>query len=161
MKQNLPDASVMLMNRCFWLTVLLCTLGCGGRPATVPVQGVVRLDGQPLKRAAVQFVPEDSGRDATATTDQDGRFVLSTFEPRDGAMPGNYKVVVTPVAPAQDPPKAMTADEAMAAAAAEAERGPAKPAHPGFPEQYTRADQTPLKQTVPATGDVVIDLKSE
>jgi hypothetical protein len=150
----------MLMNRYAWLTVLLCIPGCNEGPATVPVQGVIRLDGQPLKSASVQFVPEDSGRDATATTDQNGRFVLSTFEPRDGALPGAYKVVVTPSAPVQQTPTAMTADEAMAAAAAEARRATSKPAHPGFPEKYTRADQTPLRQSVPAPGEVEIDLKS-
>jgi hypothetical protein len=127
----------------------------------VAVQGIVRLDGQPLKSAAVQFVPEDSGRDATAMTDENGRFVLSTFEPRDGAVPGEYKVVVTPVAPAQAAGPAMSVDEAMAAAAAEAARGSAKPVHPGFPEKYTRVDQTPLRQSVPAPGDVEIDLTSK
>jgi hypothetical protein len=148
------------MKRLVWMMVLLCTVGCGGS-GTVPVQGIVRLDGQPLRSASVQFVPEDSGRDATATTDQDGRFVLSTFEPGDGALPGNYKVVVTPVAPAQEAPPAMTADEAMAAAAAEAARAPSKPSHPGFPEKYTRVDQTPLQHRVPAPGDIEIDLKSK
>ena len=148
------------MNRCPWLTVLLCTLGCNGGAGTVPVQGIVRLNGQPLTSASVQFVPEDSGRDATATTDQHGRFALSTFEPRDGALPGAYKVVVTPSAPVQDPRPGMSADDAMAAAAAEAARAPSKRAHAGFPEKYTRADQTPLRERVPAPGDIEIDLKS-
>ena len=148
------------MKRLVWLTVLVCTLGCGGGAGTVPVQGVVRLDGQPLKRASVQFVPEDSGRDATATTDEQGRFVLSTFNPRDGALPGKYKVVVTPSAPVQDAPAAKSADEAMAAAVAEAAKTGSKPGYPGFPEKYTRADQTPLRQSVPPPGDVELDLKS-
>lgn len=134
-------------------------LGCsGGGSGTVAVQGLVRLDGQPLKSASVQFVPEDpAGRDAMATTDQEGRFVLSTFDARDGALPGSYKIVVTPIAPAQEASKPMTPDEAMA----EASRTPPKPVLPGFPEKYTRVDQTPLRQTVPATGDIVIELQSK
>jgi hypothetical protein len=148
----------MLMYRRAWLIALLCTLGCGAKSGTVSVQGVVRLDGQPLKRASVQFVPEDAGRDATAMTDSEGRFTLSTFEPRDGALPGKYKVVIVPLPAAQDPAKTMTPDEAMAA---ETARGQAKPAYPGFPEKYTRPDQTPLRQTVPATGEVEIELQSK
>ncbi len=149
------------MNRRLWLVVLLATVGCSGGSETVPVQGVVRLDGQPLPDASVQFVPDGSGRDATATTDQQGRFVLSTVQPRDGAVPGTYKVVVTPSSPILETPKGMSAEEAMNAAAAAAAKNPAnKPTGPGVPAQYSRADQTPLKQTVPGAGDVEIDLKS-
>ena len=146
------------MSRPAGLIVLLCTLGCGAKSGVVPVKGIVRLDGQPLKSASVQFVPDDAGRDAMAMTDSEGRFVLSTFEPRDGALPGNYKVVIVPLASAQEPPKAMSPDEAMAA---ENARAKAKPAHLGFPEKYTRPDQTPLRQTVPAAGDVEIELQSK
>jgi hypothetical protein len=135
----------------------LAALGCEGASGTVPAEGVVRLNGQPLSGASVHFIPEESGRDATATTDQAGHFVMSTFEPRDGAMAGSYKIVITPSAPAQAAAKPMTPDEAMA----EAARVPAKPLYPGFPEQYTRADQTPLKQTVPAPGEIKIDLKTQ
>jgi hypothetical protein len=149
------------MIRHSWLLLVLIVTGCSRLSNTVPVQGVVRLDGQPLKSASVQFVPEATGRDATATTDEQGRFVLSTFEPRDGALPGAYKVIITLSAPMLDAPaKAMSAEEAMAAAGAAAERPQPKPTGPTFPEKYTRPDQTPLTQNVPADGDVVIDLKS-
>lgn len=84
--------------------VLFALAGCKDGSGTVPVAGVVRLDGQPLKEASIQFVPQGSGRDATATTDANGRFVMSTIEPRDGAMPGKYKVVITPATPVAETP---------------------------------------------------------
>jgi hypothetical protein len=149
------------MIRYSWPLVLLIAMGCTGNSSTVPVQGVVRLDGQPLSGASVQFVPESTGRDATATTDEQGRFVLSTIDPRDGALPGAYKVVITPGSPrAEAPAKAMTPDEAMAASGAAAELPQSKPTGPTVPERYTRPDQTPLKQNVPGDGDVVIEIKS-
>ena len=49
--------------------LLLLFPGCGPA-ATSPVNGVVLLDGQPLINASVQFVPNGSGRDATATTNE-------------------------------------------------------------------------------------------
>lgn len=83
--------------------------GCGsGRPKTVPVTGVVTLDGKPVEGANVTFYP-DTGqsagtaqpkktdqvtRPATGTTDKEGKFTLKTFEPGDGALPGKYKVTI-------------------------------------------------------------------
>lgn len=84
--------------------------GCGsGRPKTVPVTGVVTLDGKPIEGANVTFYPDTgeagsqggqqkktdaASRPATGTTDKDGKFTLKTFEPGDGALPGKYKVAI-------------------------------------------------------------------
>ena len=79
--------------------------GCSPElPKTAPVQGkVVFGTGKPLKNATVQFIPASgtAGSIANGTTDSDGRFELQTYiEARrvklDGAVPGQYKVVVTP-----------------------------------------------------------------
>ena len=144
------------MNRVGALILALAVAGCGGT-RTSPVSGVVLLDGKPLAGASVQFVPQGSGRDATGETDSNGQFAMSTFEPKDGVMPGTYKVVISPPRGVADTNQYASADEAMAAAS----KAPAKKAAgPAFPEKYTRADQTPLTQEVPVKGEVKFELKS-
>jgi hypothetical protein len=129
--------------------------GCGG--SVSPVEGVVLLDGKPLANVSVQFVPQGSGRDATGQTDKSGEFAMSTFKPGDGVMPGSYKVVISPPAGTPDPAQYATAEEAMAAAS----KAPATKESTTFPQQYTRVDQTPLKQDVPTSGKVRFELKSK
>lgn len=68
--------------------------GCGPKyPETIPVAGTVTLDGKPVAGAAVVFTPEE-GQQATGTTDDSGRFELSTFQLGDGALPGTHRVTV-------------------------------------------------------------------
>ena len=85
--------------------MLIPTLvGCGGqRP--VKVSGTVKLHGQPIEGATVQFVPvKEGGRPATGMTKADGGFSLTTIEDQDGAMPGEYKVVITYNPPVETAP---------------------------------------------------------
>ena len=46
----------------------------------------------------VQFVPVDPtvGRPAVGDVDKSGNYQLSTYQPGDGAIPGEYKVQVFP-----------------------------------------------------------------
>src|SRR4051794_15963433 len=101
------------------LTLRVCVValfvGCG-KARTSPVEGVVLLDGKPLTGASIQFIPQGTGKDATGETDSSGRFAMSTFQPRDGVLPGTYKVVISPPAGAADPGRYASADEAMQAA---------------------------------------------
>jgi hypothetical protein len=77
------------------VVLLAAFSGCGPlQSPTVPVRGIVTLDGQPVAGAAVLFTPEQ-GRPAEAITDASGGFVLHTFDKDDGAVPGNHKVTVT------------------------------------------------------------------
>lgn len=67
--------------------------GCGpDRPDVVPASGQVLIDGQPLPHGFVQVLPENA-RPATGPV-KDGRFVLTTFEPGDGVVPGRHRVAV-------------------------------------------------------------------
>jgi len=83
------------------LTVIAAAVaGCGyRRPARVPVEGVVTLDGRPLAGAAVMLVPEAGGRAGMGGTDKEGRFTISTYGAGDGAVFGPHRVVVTKFVP--------------------------------------------------------------
>lgn len=71
--------------------------GCSGAksPATAKVTGVVTYKGSPVEGATVIFAPSAGGKPATAITDAEGHYALSTFGAKDGAVPGDYKVTVT------------------------------------------------------------------
>ena len=84
--------------------VLLTAAGCTSKYTPVPVSGVVTLDGQPVSKATVYFyaVGDDKeGRPAQGATDENGEFRLSTLGDGDGALPGEYKVVVHKYVPTQ------------------------------------------------------------
>ncbi len=63
---------------------------------TVPVQGTITLNGQPLHGAQIVLVPQDKAtRPSVGVTGADGRFKLSTFRANDGAAPGQYRVTIS------------------------------------------------------------------
>jgi len=144
------------MKRTVSLLIVLTLVGCG-QSRTSPVEGVVLLDGKPVAGATIQFVPQGKGHDATAETDKDGQFTMSTFQPRDGVVQGSYKVVISPPLGTADASTYTSAEDAMSAAA---KSRPKKDAGNRFPEQYTRPDQTPLSLEVPVKGPVKLELKS-
>ena len=79
---------------------LLAALGCSSKgghlPKTVPAAGVVTLDGKPVDGAQVVFVPAAEGATgAFGTTNASGHFSLRSYEEKDGAIPGDYKVQVS------------------------------------------------------------------
>ena len=77
---------------CFAL--LLC--GCGGDdgPEMGDVTGLVTLDGQPLPKASVRFVPENASPSIGITDDQ-GRYELQYSSSRDGAIVGMHTVSIS------------------------------------------------------------------
>lgn len=115
------------------------------------------LDGKPLGNATVQFTPDGKGRDASGTTDKDGRFTLSTVKPGDGVMPGNYKVVITPILGTADPAQYGTSEDAMSGASKTAVK---KATGPVVPQKYQSSGSTPLSQEVPVKGSLRLELKS-
>jgi hypothetical protein len=73
-------------------------LGCagGGSLDTVPISGIVTLDGTPVEGASVVFAPTSGGGSAASgVTDRGGRYRLTTRDPNDGALPGSYLVMVS------------------------------------------------------------------
>ena len=72
-------------------------LGCGdGRPDVAAVSGRVTIDGKPLTKGAISFIPA-KGRQAGGAIESDGRYELTCFEKGDGAILGEYKVAINGV----------------------------------------------------------------
>ena len=68
--------------------------GCSdGRPKRVKVSGTVTIDGQPLTRGNVKFVPS-GGRPSSGKLDEQGRFTLTCYDGNDGAIPGRHRVQI-------------------------------------------------------------------
>lgn len=83
------------------LLLVVCCLflaGCEAVPehqkGTVPVKGSVTFSGTPVPGATVTFLAAKDGRSASAITDAVGRYALTTFRRGDGALPGDYNVIV-------------------------------------------------------------------
>ena len=77
--------------------VCLALAGCpgsGDRPDTYSVSGTVKFSGAPLADATVMFAPVDGQRIALGRTNANGEYSLTTFSPNDGAMEGDYTVLV-------------------------------------------------------------------
>jgi hypothetical protein len=82
------------------LLACLLTSGCGGKPDLPPmerVSGTVTLDGQPLPRGTVQFVPDVSqgteGPPGVGVIDEEGHYEIVTAGVK-GAVVGHHKISV-------------------------------------------------------------------
>jgi hypothetical protein len=74
--------------------LLVGAIGCGdGRPTRVAVSGNVMIDGVPITRGSIKFVPE-KGRPSSGDIGPDGRFTLTCYDGTDGALPGKHRVQV-------------------------------------------------------------------
>ncbi len=74
--------------------------GCGSsRIPTEPVEGVVTLDGVPVEKVNVNFIPKNTGTGETAggMTDAAGKYVLSSMNGDfgKGALEGEYLVTLS------------------------------------------------------------------
>ena len=71
--------------------------GCSNssKPPTYPVTGTVTMQGKPVAGAAITFVPTTEGEAASAITDSEGKYALTTWAAGDGARPGEYRVKVS------------------------------------------------------------------
>jgi len=80
------------------VTVGVLLTGCwnSSRLPTYPVTGRVTSQGKPVAGAAITFVPTGKeGEAASAITDSEGKYALTTWEAGDGARPGQYRVKVS------------------------------------------------------------------
>ncbi|MDZ4689060.1 MAG: hypothetical protein SH850_28630 [Planctomycetaceae bacterium] len=59
------------------------------------VTGRITFNGQPLPQAKISFIPlGEKLRPAMGTTDEQGRYVLTTYDPGDGAVIAKHRVAV-------------------------------------------------------------------
>jgi hypothetical protein len=90
------------MRRICVLSFCLCLAACGGRThphRTFLTSGQVLVNGQPAAGAEVSFHPQgDMGGNPyfpIALTNDEGKFILTTYEGEDGAPAGEYQVDIT------------------------------------------------------------------
>lgn len=125
-----------------------CGGGLGDAPETVPAKGQVTVEGTPMARLSVAFIPA-KGTIATGETDDQGNFTLTT-NTRDGAVVGNYSVAISVI---QEATEAMPGMD-----------GYKKPEAPPFAAKYTDAKSSGLTATVdadPSKNDFKFDLKKQ
>jgi Carboxypeptidase regulatory-like domain len=80
------------------VTVGIVLTGCSNssRLPTYPVTGTVTSQGKPVAGAVITFVPTgNEGEAASAITDSNGKYALTTWQAGDGARPGEYRVKVS------------------------------------------------------------------
>ena len=155
-----------------WLAFFATGCGSSDRMAVSPVQGKVFYQGQPVTGAQVVFLSKDSAPAATAITQADGSFRLTTYEEEDGAAPGPYVVTIAKMeADASFDPDAPFDPVADMEAAAKNTGKPAPPHRSGtedyaparslLPAKYNSPTQSPLEYTVQAgeANDFRIDLQ--
>ncbi len=144
-------------------------VGGGDRYATHPVTGKVTYNGAPVPGAVVTFSPNKSGvPGASGITDNQGTYILTTYDAGDGAVEGEYKVMVSKTAPSASggggaPAHDPTGASGNTGAPSHAGGGKGAASSGGgslLPAKYAKATDTPLLKTV-AKGDNSIDLVIE
>ena len=147
------------MRRFSLLVLIVAGLsGCGESapevklPPTVPVSGVVKMDGQPLSNATVTFIPQDQkgGPECMGTTDDTGKYTLKQRGGAEGAPVGQHRVLISRMLRGDGSP--IPADGA----------GEGGVATETIPPKYSQSDATTLTATVPeGGGEVNFDLESK
>ena len=80
------------------VALAVAAAGCGGdgKQRLAPLTGTVTYKGKPVVGASMTFIPDDTTlRPAIALTDADGRYVMETYEPKDGAAVGSGRIAIS------------------------------------------------------------------
>ena len=75
------------------------SIGCSEQPTRYPVAGKILIDGQPVPKGSIQFVPE-KGRPFAGKINQNGTFRLAELSvdsvgKRSGVAPGKYQIGIS------------------------------------------------------------------
>ena len=146
------------------VTVGIALTGCpnSSQPATYRVTGTVTMQGKPVDGAVITFVPtSNEGTAASAITDSNGKYALTTWSAGDGARPGEYRVKVnkqeqTAIDPAKVV-KNLTIEEEQKIYVEN--KKPRPPAKSLIPSKYQDESSSGLSHTVPnssSTFDIEI-----
>ncbi|VTU01257.1 Putative secreted protein OS=Rhodopirellula sp. SWK7 GN=RRSWK_05138 PE=4 SV=1 [Gemmataceae bacterium] len=133
---------------CVTLLALLALAPCGCGPRTTygEVEGVVTVDGRPLPKVEVRFMPEPGGGSAARAvgyTDANGHYRLTLDGGEPGVAVGSYVVCLadpTAKRPGSGPVKGRAA------------------ARPRFAVEFTDASRTPLRDYKVQPGRQTINL---
>lgn len=129
-------------------TMLAAVLGCSGTDAELAhVEGIVRLDGQPLKSGLVTFTPT-SGRSASGWIQEDGSYVLGTYDEGDGALVGMHRITITNATKTVSQRPNFESDQPRKSAL----KSP-------IPLKYTNPDASGLRHEVTADGENQVPLE--
>lgn len=78
--------------------MLILLPACGKQARLVPVEGVLRIGGEPAANIAIQFLPEEVEGElrptSFATTDDEGRFRLLVAGGKVGAVVGQHSIIL-------------------------------------------------------------------
>jgi len=132
----------------FWhlgVIVGLAICGCGRSPAvpkveTLPVKGLVTLDGKPLAGAVVIFMTVDSPAAFVGTTRADGTYELQGPEERASSLKGRCQVTVSRMVKPDGSPLAPGELPALVGAVEQ------------LPAKYASLEATTLSANVEAAG---------
>ena len=146
---KLPPTMMALAGAC----LAMSASGCG--PQAVPTKGIVTFNGAPLAKATVIYAAEEpGGKNASGYTDDNGFFELTSYSFNDGALPGAYKVIVTPFEPTAVVPVRKQPDDPK-------QINPNELRKQRIPPKYQKQDETPLRRRVPENGVANIELITE
>ena len=142
--------------------------GCGGgasdegKTPVFPASGTVTMKGSPLAGATVAFSPQGDQPTAVATTDDQGNFVLKTYDFGDCAAEGTYKVVVSKSEASSSGGSGGDSDHEAEAESANSHSPAAEKATSELvPKQYTDSSTTPLTAEVKSSGENKFEFKIE
>jgi hypothetical protein len=126
------------------LLAVLVAGGCADGEPLVAVEASVQLDGRPLDRVLVCFVPDEKGETARPSsqgvTDAAGQLRLQC-EGRDGAVAGWHRVILEDLAPYAGPRK---------------EDAPPASTTVRVPVRYRTLRDTPLRVEVVPGGEPIL-----
>lgn len=137
------------MLRCLpGLLVLVVVTSCSRGPTFAEVSGTIRLNGKPMDKAMVEFVPDTekgaTGPNSVGYTDERGQYTLTSYTKAPGAVVGNHRVLI------RDVKGYPTTKEGMLAGTITGKRR--------ISDRYGDVAQTPLHKEVKGGAPQTIDL---
>lgn len=154
------------MNFClkrFFLAGLLFSLvfmvGCPKKDPRqkdlVPAAGKIFYKGEPVEGASIVFLNENKEKQGgSALSGPGGAFVLSTYGPADGTLPGKYRVTVS-----KSEYVSAVSDDEMLRLEREGKDVPGGTTKHYVPEKYGDRTKTPLEIEIPPQGNKEIKLE--